>query len=132
MTSLNSGSANTALVGQIDSVESKYNALQAQVNELRAMVLAQKSTAGASLDQNAPNPFNSSTVIGYTLPKGTSSAQMQITDVTGRVLAVIPLSSGSGKNTLTASVSGYASGTYNYSLIVNGQLVGTKQMISMK
>ena len=56
---------------------------------------------------------------------------MQITDVTGRVLAVIPLS-GSGKNTLTASVSGYASGTYNYSLIVNGQLVGTKQMISMK
>jgi ABC-type uncharacterized transport system YnjBCD ATPase subunit len=87
--------------------------------------------SGAALDQNAPNPFTGSTVIGYTLPKGVSSAQMQITDVSGRVLAVIPLS-GNGKNTLTASVSGYAAGTYNYSLIVNGKLAGTKQMIPIQ
>jgi hypothetical protein len=116
----------------INVLQGKFDSLQTQVNELRAMLLAQKSTAGASLDQNAPNPFTGSTVIGYSLPKGVSSAEMQITDVSGKVLAVIPLSSGGGKNMLTANVSGYAAGTYNYSLIINGQLVGTRQMISIR
>jgi hypothetical protein len=36
------------------------------------------------------------------------------------------------KNMLTANVSGYAAGTYNYSLIINGQLVGTRKMISIR
>ena len=117
----------------INALQEKFDSLQTQVNALKALLLAKNASgiSGASLDQNAPNPFAGSTVIGYTLPDGASSAQMQITDVNGKVLAVIPLS-GSGKNTLTANVSGYAAGTYNYSLIVNGQLVGTKQMISMK
>jgi trimeric autotransporter adhesin len=116
-----------------DSLQDKYDSLQTQVNELRAMVLALKSTAaaGASLDQNVPNPFTGSTVIGFSLPKGVASAQMQITDATGKLLATIPLS-GSGKNTLTANVSGFASGTYNYSLIINGRLISTKQMISVR
>jgi hypothetical protein len=117
---------------QIDSVESKYNALQAQVNELRALLLAQKTTAGASLDQNTPNPFTGSTTIGYSLPKGISSAKLQITDVDGHVLGIIPLSGSSGKSTVTASLSGYAAGTYMYSLIVNGQLVSTKQMTAVR
>jgi hypothetical protein len=114
---------------RLDSVEGKENVLLAEVNELKAMVLAQKGLAGVSLEQNAPNPFNGSTVIGYTLPQGVSSAQMQITDATGKVLALIPLGSGGGKNTLTANVSGYASGTYSYSLIIDGKLAGTKQMV---
>jgi trimeric autotransporter adhesin len=118
-----------ALVGEVDSLVTKYDALQAQVNELRALLQAKKSTA--SLDQNVPNPFTGSTVIGYNLPEGVSSAQMQITDITGKVLAAFPLS-GSGKNTLAANVSGFAAGTYCYSLIVNGQLVATKQMVSVR
>jgi trimeric autotransporter adhesin len=133
-------SAINALTERIDSAESKYATLQTQVNELRAMLLAQKATASgtsspstASLDQNAPNPFTGSTVIGYSLPKGASSAQMQITDASGKVLALIPLSpQSSGKNTLRADVSGYASGIYNYSLIIDGKLAGTKQMISVR
>jgi hypothetical protein len=117
----------------INALQGKFDSLQSQVNEVRAMVLAQKTSAasGASLDQNAPNPFTGSTVIGYNLPKGVSAAQMEITDVTGKVLALIPLAD-TGRNTLTANVSGFASGTYNYSLIVNGQLVSTRQMISVR
>ena len=118
-----------ALVGEVDSLVTQYNVLQAQVNELRALVQGKKSTA--LLDQNVPNPFTGSTVIGYNLPEGVSSAQMQITDITGKVLAVFPLS-GSGKNTLTANVSGFAAGTYCYSLIVNGQLVSTRHMVSVR
>jgi hypothetical protein len=117
----------------INVLQGKFDSLQTQVNELRTMLLAQKAAAssGASLDQNAPNPFTGSTVIGFNLPKGVSSAQLEITDATGKVLALIPLS-GVGKNTLTANVSGFASGTYNYSLIINGQLVSTRQMISIR
>jgi trimeric autotransporter adhesin len=129
----------------ISALQAKFDSLQTQVNELRAMLLAQKTTAsgassptgptstsGASLDQNAPNPFSGSTVIGYSLPQEASAAQMQITDASGKVLALIPLSPGGGKNTLRADVSGYGSGTYNYSLIVDGKLAGTKQMVSVR
>ena len=117
----------------IAALEGRYDSLQAQLNELRAMVMERRgAVSNASLEQNAPNPFSGSTVIGYSLPKGVSSAQMQITDVMGKVLAVIPLSSGDGKNTIRADVSGYASGTYSYTLIVDGKVVGTKQMISVR
>jgi trimeric autotransporter adhesin len=118
----------------INALQGKYDSLQTQVNELRAMLLAKNSSAmsGASLDQNAPNPFTGSTVIGYSLPKGVSSAQMQITDVSGNVLALIPLSGVVGKSTLTASLSGQAAGIYMYSLIVNGKLVSTRQMIAVR
>ena len=119
----------SALVGEVDSLVTKYDILQTQVNELRALLQGKKSAA--SLDQNVPNPFTGATVIGYNLPEGVSSAQMQITDITGKVLAAFPLS-GSGKNTLTANVSGFAAGTYCYSLIVNGQLVATRQMVSVR
>jgi len=128
-----SGNSKDSVIGvmqeRLDSVEGKENVLVAEVRELKAMVLAQKGLAGASLEQNVPNPFNGSTVIGYTLPKGVSSAQMQITDATGKVLALIPLGSGGGKSTVTANVTGYASGTYAYSLIIDGKLAGTKQML---
>jgi hypothetical protein len=50
--------------------------------------------SGASLDQNVPNPFTGSTTIGYSLPKGTNSAKLQITDVSGNVPAIIPLPGG--------------------------------------
>lgn len=95
-------------VSTINALQGKFDSLQTQVNELRALLLAKNSStmSGASLDQNTPNPFTGSTIIGYSLPKGVTTAQMQITDVTGKVLALIPL--------------------------VNGQLVSTRQMISIR
>jgi hypothetical protein len=117
----------------INALQVRFDSLQTQLNELRATVLAQKSSAlsGASLDQNAPNPFTGSTVIGYNLPAGVVSAKLQITDASGKVLAMIPLS-GSGHQTVTANVAGYAAGTYQYSLIVDGKLVSTKQMFAVR
>jgi hypothetical protein len=114
-----------------NAAQEKFDSLQTQINQLRALLLAKNTSAmsGASLDQNVPNPFTGSTTIGYSLPKGTSSAQLQITDMSGNVLAIIPLSGNAGKSTLSASLSGRASGTYLYSLIVDGHLAGTKQMV---
>jgi trimeric autotransporter adhesin len=117
----------------INALKGKFDSLQTQVNELKALLMASKSTAsGATLEQNAPNPFSGSTVIGYTLPRNVGSAQLRISDGSGRVLAIIPLANVAGHNTLRADVSGYASGTYNYSLVIDGKLAGTKQMISAR
>jgi hypothetical protein len=80
--------------------------------------------------QNAPDPFSGLTTIPFSLLMGAGTAQLQISDIFGNVLALIPLS-GNGKNTVTADVSGYAAGTYLYSLIVDGKLVGTKKMIAL-
>jgi len=119
-----------------DSLNSKMDSMQQQINELRALVLSKTQftgsvIAGASLDQNVPNPTSNSTTIGYSLPQGVSAAQIEIVDMTGRILQIIPLS-GVGRNTLTIDTSSFASGTYSYSLIIDGQLTGTKKMVSVR
>jgi hypothetical protein len=65
----------------IDSVQSRFEALQTQVNELRAMLLTRTATviSGASPEQNFTNPFSGATMIEYSLPIGSSSAQVEVT-----------------------------------------------------
>ncbi len=116
-----------------DANMQKIDSLQQQIDELRSILLSKSQNntsalAGASLDQNVPNPYSNATMIGYMLPQGVSSAQVQITDVTGKVLQIISVS-GYGKNTLTLDMSRFSSGTYNYSLIADGRLIGTKTMV---
>jgi trimeric autotransporter adhesin len=120
----------------LNSMQGKIDSLQSQINELRSMLLAKISFTssnmpGASLEQNVPNPSTNSTTIGYTLPLGVASAQMQITDMNGKILQIISLS-GVGRNVVTLDTSSFASGAYNYSLLIDGQLAGTKKMVSMR
>jgi hypothetical protein len=120
----------------INSLEGKVDSLQTQINEIRSMLLLKNQFSGsaipgASLDQNVPNPTSNSTTIGYALPQGTESAQMQITDMSGKILQIISLS-GVGRNTITVDTSSLQSGTYSYSLLINGQLAGTRKMVSVR
>ncbi len=130
--------------------DTRIDTLQKQLNDLKTLVLSiqQKQDAwspcstagatmhtytanitdGASLEQNAPNPFNNSTSIGYTLLQKFTVAQIIITDKAGKTLKAVNIS-GTGKGKLTVDASVLASGAYNYSLIVDGKLIGTKQMI---
>jgi trimeric autotransporter adhesin len=115
---------------------SRIDSLQQQINELRSILLtrvqpASLSVLGASLDQNIPNPTSNSTTIAYSLPQGTHSAQLQITDMSGKVLEIISLS-GIGRNTITLDTSALSTGTYCYSLLIDGQLAGTKKMLSAR
>jgi hypothetical protein len=50
-----------------------------------------------------------------------------MTDKYGKTLKEINIS-GSGKGRLQLDASTLASGTYNYSLYINGKLIATKQM----
>jgi len=98
----------------------------------QANISSGSSTKGeltdASLEQNTPNPFINTTTINYTLPKTFTTAQILISDKNGKVLKQVNVS-GTGKGTLNVKAATLSSGTYDYSLIVDGRVVSTKQML---
>ncbi len=146
---------------QIDLQQKQIDAQQRQLNDLKELVLSiqQKQqecspcsasvseqsqsystilTDAPSLQQNIPNPFTHTTTIGYLLPQKFTNAQIVITDKSGNTLKAVTLPagrqgiSGSGKGSLNVDASTLSSGAYQYSLIVDGRLVDTKQMVLAK
>jgi hypothetical protein len=72
------------------------------------------------------------------LPQKFTNAQLVVTDMNGNTLKQInvPNSSstgeswkGAGKGILNIDAATLSSGTYNYSLIVDGKVISTKQMV---
>jgi hypothetical protein len=123
-----------------DDKDEKINDLQKQIDELKTLItgnqsetIKQQSTIinGASIEQNIPNPFANATTINYTLPQTNVAAQIIIRDKAGKTLKTVNVS-GSGKGSLKVDAATLASGAYSYSLIVNGKLIGTKEMILAK
>lgn len=117
---------------EIENLKSKMEELKAMIVSSQSMVDSQQSTglSPASLSQNIPNPFSNSTTINYSLPVKFSSAKIIVTDKSGNVLKQINLSANKGSVNIDAST--LASGAYQYSLYVDGKLVGSKQMIIAK
>ncbi len=131
------------LSAENDSLRANNISLQSQINELKTMVqlLASKSgvalpsnsisLSSASIEQNIPNPFKGTTTISYTLPQQYNSAQIIITDNNGHTLKTMNVS-GNGKGTLNVDASTLSSGAYSYSLLIDGKLISTKQMVLAK
>ncbi|MEP6464728.1 MAG: FlgD immunoglobulin-like domain containing protein [Parafilimonas sp.] len=127
---------------QQNTAQQNINAgLEQRLAKLEAMMNMQQSTtsnqsqtiniSSASIDQNAPNPFNSNTIIRYYLPSQISNAQIVITNADGASVKTITLSNkGAGQVNITAGT--LSSGSYFYSLLVDGKKVDTKQMILAK
>lgn len=86
----------------------------------------------ALLEQNKPNPFNNSTIITYTLPSTYTSAKIVITDVIGKPVKEYTLSGNTGKTNLQVDAGTLSSGTYQYTLYVNGKFIDSKKMIIIK
>ena len=99
------------------------------VNQQRVTINEKPETA--KLEQNIPNPFNYTTTINYTLPTPYFSAKIIITDKSGKILKEVNLS-GNGKGSIKVDASTLSSGTYQYSLYVDGKLFGSKQMEHLK
>jgi trimeric autotransporter adhesin len=87
--------------------------------------------SSAKLYQNIPNPFNQSTQINYYIPYNASSAMLQVTDMTGVIIKSVAVNS-KGNGQLTLATNQLASGTYAYTLIVDGNIIDTKIMILAK
>ena len=134
--------ANDEKDARIESAEAKLSDLQKQIDELKAMLVARNlmqaetgnvllSRTDASLSQNTPNPFNHATTIDYTLPQKYSSAKIIVVDELGKTIKAFDLS-GTGKGSVTFSSPIRVGASYQYSLYVDGKLIGTKQMVLSK
>lgn len=90
-----------------------------------------QKSANAVLYQNTPNPFNQTTKISYELPVDTKEAALYIYNMQGLQIEEYPIFN-FGSGDITISGGHLAAGMYLYSLIVDGQVVDTKQMILTK
>jgi hypothetical protein len=117
---------------QIEEKDNRIAALESGMAELRHLVLELKNGRGGTLtsasgylEQNTPNPVKASTRISYSLPEGAAKGQLLLSDALGRTLKVFRLST---SGTVNVDAAGLSSGTYNYSLLVDGKTVQTRKM----
>lgn len=126
------------LVKAITEQQVKIEELQAAIESGEALKGAAVNTsssdpisseAGASaLFQNAPNPFTEETTISYSLGETVGSATLFIYDMSGKQLRsyILHERGGSQINIIGGELD---AGMYMYSLVADGALIGTKQMI---
>lgn len=125
---------------QIEDLQQENEALKARLVKLESLVqqLASGSDkvdipsqtftlANARLEQNQPNPTNGMTRINYFLPSG-KNGELVITAIHGKELQRVTLSQ-TGKGQVDLQTRNLPAGTYNYSLIVDGQIIDTKRMV---
>lgn len=87
---------------------------------------------GYELSQNIPNPFNPSTVISYSL-KANSNVSIKIYNILGsEVSTLVNERQNEGSYSVDFNGSNLSSGVYFYSLITDGNFVGTKRMLLLK
>ena len=85
-------------------------------------------TIAATLHQNTPNPFTEETVISYIVPTEAQQASIYIYNMLGEQLSKYDISA-FGDGNVTISANELYAGTFLYSLVVDGKLIDTKQMI---
>lgn len=109
--------------------ESEASPLQAPAQQ--SGLDEQPSLSAAKLYQNAPNPWNSETVIRYSLPQSVATADIFIYDMQGAQLKRIP-AQGRGENQVVLTANDLRAGMYIYALVADGTLIDSKQMILTK
>lgn len=119
----------------VDKQNERIEQLEDEVNELKALLMdllpeeGRDKLNGARLNQNTPNPFKSQTNIGYFIPTDAQEARIVINNSEGAQVEVIELTNrGEGGQDIETS-RWSNSGVYYYSLIVDGELVGTRKMV---
>jgi len=83
------------------------------------------------LEQNIPNPFNSTTAIKFYLPQTTINAVIKIYSLDGVELKSFNVNQ-NGYGEISIESNSFTSGVYAYSLIIDGKAFDTKQMILTK
>lgn len=108
--------------------------LKKEMNELKTLIKGKNTNTqevtltDASLGQNMPNPFSDITSIPYMLPGKYSTAAIVITGNNGGIVKSISVN-GHGLSALSVNTRQLAAGSYQYSLIVDGKIADSKQMM---
>ena len=80
------------------------------------------------MDQNKPNPFSESTVIGLNIPEKTQKANIFIYDLSGKQVQNVQVNE-RGETNITVYASELGAGMYIYTLVIDGKVVVTRRMI---
>ena len=129
------------LVNAIKEQQAMIKDLQGQLEELKESIVSINGIsnsdevelvdiAQSTLSQNSPNPYNEGTVISYSVADNAISAKMNFYSLTGQLIKSVSLQRGAGQ--LNVSADELPSGTYTYSLEVDGSLIGNKKMVKMR
>lgn len=126
------------LIKALQEQDAKIEALTEQVSKLSQDRLISSDIkkgndlkTGSFLGQNIPNPTSNTATIRYTLPAGSLKAQLVINDNNGKMLRQIDLGK-TGNGMINIETSAFSTGTYSYSLFVNGKLLDTRKMVIVK
>lgn len=84
----------------------------------------------SSLGQNSPNPYHTNTTIEYAVANTAKSAVVQFFNNNGQVINSVNVNVGKGQ--LNINTGDIPSGTYTYSLVIDGKVVDTKRMVITK
>ena len=87
--------------------------------------------SSAKLDQNIPNPAKQNTLINYYIPENARTAEIQVSGLSGEIIKRIELSA-KGNGQLKLETTLLNSGTYTYSLIMDGKIIDTKKMVLIR
>ncbi len=123
------------LIDAVNELNAKVAVLEEQLAEARDAAPEARAVAGDAataeaktyVEQNAPNPSGGETVIRYGLADDVSDACLCIYDLQGRQVKRIDLAGRQGQVVVAASE--LSAGMYIYSLIADGQEVGSHRMI---
>ena len=120
---------------EIEDLKEQLEDLKELVNTLIDKDDVQQSIqlngANGSMLQNQPNPFSNATTIKYAINDNVQNAIMQILDINGRVIKTVQLDI-TKNGAIDIKENDLPSGTYSYSLIADGKLLDTKQMVISK
>jgi|GEM_PF-1454342 len=126
------------------AIQEQQEIIDAQAQELSEIKqllvdagLVEKNTAdnvsveGTMLYQNRPNPFNNTTEIPYFLKENTSAQIVVFEMATGAAVKTFEVS-GQGHGKVTMEAGTLPSGSYTYSLMIDGKSVSSKIMLITK
>ena len=80
------------------------------------------------MDQNKPNPFSESTVIGLNIPEKTQKANIFIYDLSGKQIQNVMVTE-RGETNITVYAKDLNAGMYIYSLVADGKVVMTRRLM---
>ena len=119
---------------KIDELENRIGKLEGKGNEKSAGLATGSTAVGnepATLAQNVPNPFSTTTRIGIFLPTTVNHARLYVYNMQGAQIKSFNINE---RGNTHVTIEGYSleAGMYLYTLIADGKEVDTKKMILTK
>jgi len=132
------GPQNSALEQRLEALQQENQRLRQQLEQVMerlALVEAQLQQGGSTAGENAwlgqsiPNPTDGTTVIPYYVPAASLAAELVVWNSAGGEVVRQPLPLRGQPGQVRLEMQQFASGVYQYGLVVDGRLVAQRQMV---